>query len=285
MDIEYIKLENILADPKNHRKIFDSESIKDLATNIKNFGLQQPIRVRKVSHDTYQIIMGERRYRAFKLLEKETIPCIVENNQDSELVVRLKSASENLLRENVNPIDEALGYKQMLDDHELTIKKLAQQLGISDDRIKTTLRLLKCGKDTQLALSQAKITIGHCKQLLRLKDKEKEQSILQKILEADLSVSQLKNLIDCELSMNNPKPESVSPTNNSDNNSDSSIDSISDINVTLQNPLDIDVEQIFIQLWESANILLNADISEIDSTQRKKANSLLKKLVKKLGDK
>lgn len=282
MDIEFINLNSILADPKNHRKTFNDESLKELATNIENFGLQQPIRVRKVSCDTYQIIMGERRYRAFKMLGKETIPCIVEKSEDTELVVRLKSASENLLRENVNPIEEALGYKHILDEHNLTIKELSKQLGVSEDRIKTTKRLLDCDKDTQLALSQGKITIGHCKQLLRLKDTEKEQLILQRILEADLSVSELKNLVDCELSMGNPKPENTSP-NNSDNASPNS--ELSDMDLTLQNPMEVDIKQVFTQFWESANILLNTDIAEIETTQRKKAIPLLKKLVKKLGDK
>ncbi|MGI0482682.1 ParB/RepB/Spo0J family partition protein [Geminocystis sp. CENA526] len=286
MDIEIIKIDSIQADPKNHRKTFNDESIRELATNIENFGLQQPIRVRKVSCDTYRIIMGERRFRAFKLLEKDSIPCIVEKNEDNELVVRLKSASENLLRENVNPIEEALGYKQILDEHNLSIKELSSQLGITEDRVKTMTRLLKCHNSTQSAVSQGKITIGHCKQLLRLKG-NKELEILERLLEADLSVSELKAIIDEELSIDNPNSDNL---NNSDNaspsNSLSSVEN-SDIpeDLTLPNPLDIDVLQVFTQFWESANILLNSDVTEIDTKQRNKAIPLLKKLVKQLGDK
>lgn len=286
MDVQFIDLDSIQADPKNHRKTFNEESIQELATNIENFGLQQPIRVRKVSCDTYQIIMGERRYRAFKLLEKDSIPCIVEKNEDTELVVRLKSASENLLRENVNPIEEALGYVHILNEHGLSIKDLSERLGVSKDRISTIKRLLDCDKETQLALSQEKITIGHCKQLLRLKDKEKERLLLKQILEADLSVSELKNLIDCESSidtLDNPSP--TNSDNTLSNNFDNANSELSNDDVTLQNSRDIDIKQVFTQFWESVNILLNIDIAEIDTTQRKKAIPLLKKLVKTLGDK
>jgi ParB family chromosome partitioning protein len=287
MDIEIINLDSIQADPKNHRKTFDDESLKELATNIENFGLQQPIRVRKVSCDTYQIIMGERRFRAFKLLDKKEIPCIVEKDEDTELVIRLKSASENLLRENVNPIEEALGYKQILDEHNLTIKELSSQLGITEDRVKTMIRLLKCHDSTQSAVSQGKITIGHCKQLLRLKDKEKEQLILKRILEADLSVSELKNIVDNELSIDNPNSGiAINSDNASPSNSLSTVENVDNSeDLTLQNPLDIDIKQVFTQFWESANILLNSDITELETAQRKKAIPLLKKLVKQLGDK
>lgn len=173
------------------RRTFSKESIKQLAQTLDEEGLLQPIIVRE-DGEGYEIVAGERRYRAAKSLGWEKIPAIVNNLSDAQTASL--ALIENLQRENLNPIDEALAYQELMKINNLTQTQLAQNIGKSQSYVANKLRLLKLAPSVQQSLAQGQISARHGRALLAL-DVDQQGRLLKEILDKDLSVKETEKIV------------------------------------------------------------------------------------------
>ncbi|EAJ5680943.1 ParB/RepB/Spo0J family partition protein [Campylobacter lari] len=190
--IEEIDIDLISPNPYQPRKNFDTQALEELAGSIKEYGLIQPVVVFKKDEFDYILIAGERRFRACKLLEKEQIKAVVLNVDDIKL--RELALIENIQRENLNPIELAHSYKELLEIHDITQEKLADLIHKSRPQIANTLRLLNLNEQTQNFIVEGKISQGHAKVLVGL-EKEEEKMIVDTIIGQKLNVRDTEKLI------------------------------------------------------------------------------------------
>ncbi|EDP6892693.1 ParB/RepB/Spo0J family partition protein [Campylobacter lari] len=190
--IEEIDIDLISPNPYQPRKNFDTQALEELAGSIKEYGLIQPVVVFKKDEFDYILIAGERRFRACKLLEKEQIKAVVLNVDDIKL--RELALIENIQRENLNPIELAHSYKELLEIHDITQEKLADLIHKSRPQIANTLRLLNLNEQTQNLIIEGKISQGHAKVLVGL-EKEEEKMIVDTIIGQKLNVRDTEKLI------------------------------------------------------------------------------------------
>lgn len=176
----------------NVRQGFNKDAIRGLAQSISNVGLLQPVIVKENSDETFTLLVGHRRYEAARLAEVKAIRAIIFDDSESKLMLQL---IENLQRENLNPIEEALAYKKILEEEGLTQEELAAKLGKPQPNIANTLRLLKLPPDVQRMLINGGIKQGHGKVLLQIKDPEKQQHWAERALQERLSVSALREAV------------------------------------------------------------------------------------------
>lgn len=174
------------------RKVFNDSSIQELATSIKEYGILNPILVRK-DNDKYEIIAGERRYRAAKLLELKTVPVIIKNISD-EQTAKI-ALIENIQRENLSPIEEAKAYQQILDISKITQNDLANILGKSQSTIANKIRLLSLPTNVQEALANKKISERHARSLMTINNPNHQTELLKQIIEKKLTVRELDDII------------------------------------------------------------------------------------------
>ena len=189
--IQDIELDKIVPNRYQPRREFSDDSIKELAETLDKDGLLQPIVVREDGEDHYEIIAGERRYRAAKSLGWETIPAIVKNMDDDQAASL--ALIENLQREDLNPIDEAKAYTNLMKLNDLTQTALAKDMGKSQSYVANKLRLLKLDDDVQKALIEGKITARHGRALLNLSEDDQER-VLKEIEEKGLNVKQTEEI-------------------------------------------------------------------------------------------
>ena len=194
-----IKLEEIKQNPYQPRTIFNEEKLNELKDSIEKNGLLQPIIVKKAVKG-YYIIAGERRFRAFSLLNRKSIPAIVKDMSDEEMMVF--ALLENLQREDLSPLEEALSYKNLMEKLELTQEKLAQQLGKSRPYLANSLRLLKLPNEVKEKIEQGIISAAHGRTLLALKTKKEILETLAKVIDKNMSVRELENYVN---RLNEPK--------------------------------------------------------------------------------
>ena len=192
------------------RKSFDSEKIDELAQSIKQYGIIQPIIVCK-KDDYYQIIAGERRWRAAKKAGVKEVPVVVKEYSDREIAEI--SLIENIQREDLNPIEEALSYKQLIDDYHLTQEELAQRVSKSRTVITNAMRLLKLHKDVQKMLVDGRLSAGHARAILALEDPKQQLKIANEVVEKNLSVRQTEDLVK---ELNEAKPSAKKKAKNDD---------------------------------------------------------------------
>ncbi|MDB6232549.1 nucleoid occlusion protein [Lactobacillus amylovorus] len=202
--IQDIELDKIVPNRYQPRREFSDDSIKELAETLDKDGLLQPIVVREDGEDHYEIIAGERRYRAAKSLNWETIPAIVNNMNDDQAASL--ALIENLQREDLNPIDEAKAYTNLMKLNDLTQTALAKDMGKSQSYVANKLRLLKLDDDVQKALIEGKITARHGRALLNLSDDDQER-VLKEIEERGLNVKQTEEIAKDVDAYFNPKPK------------------------------------------------------------------------------
>ncbi|MFF3103286.1 nucleoid occlusion protein [Viridibacillus arvi] len=176
------------------RTIFDDSKIEELARTIRTHGVIQPIVVRKMEEGHYEIIAGERRYRAMKMLEWTEVPAIVREMNDKETAS--VALIENLQREELTSIEEAQAYLKLLELHGLTQEALAQRLGKGQSTIANKIRLLKLPEEIQMAILKREISERHARALVPVKDKELQLALLQEIIDNDYNVRQLEQRID-----------------------------------------------------------------------------------------
>lgn len=190
-DIKQIKLVDIRSNPYQPRKSFNEEALKELAESIKNYGVFQPIIVKK-SIKGYDLVAGERRVRASKLAGLETIPAIIKDFSDD--MMREIALLENLQRENLTAIELAWAYKGIIDSLHITQEELANKLGKSRSNVTNVLGLLRLPKTVQDMVLEGKISMGHARELSKLEDKEQIISYAKKIVDEELSVRDIEKL-------------------------------------------------------------------------------------------
>ena len=188
-----IELAKIIPNKFQPRREFNPIDIESLALSIKHHGLLQPVVVRKIS-DKYELIAGERRYRAFKFLEKEKIRAIIKEEISNEAMLEY-ALIENIQRENLSPIEEAYAYKRLQDEFTLSQNEIAERVGKSRSTITNLLRLLTLPDDVQEIIMKQKIGTGIAKLLLSLSNEKDIKFFLQLVLEDQLTVRDLKKLI------------------------------------------------------------------------------------------
>ncbi len=191
--ISEIAIEQITANPNQPRLEFDEQALKDLATSIEAIGIVQPITLRETGNNSYQIIAGERRYRASKMAGKKTIPAYVRKVED-ETVVEM-ALIENIQREDLNAIEIALTYQKLIEQYGLTQEKLSERVGKSRAAIANYLRLLKLPAEIQVGLTNKAIDMGHARALLPLPDAEAQLAIYDTICSENLSVRKVEELV------------------------------------------------------------------------------------------
>lgn len=190
--IVFLRLEEIKPNPYQPREDFDNQNLEELTQSIKEKGLIQPVVVRRHG-DFYQLIAGERRFRAAKLLHSNDIPAIVKD-VDDEGSLEL-SLIENIQRQALNPIEEARAFQYLIDKFNVTQEKISEVIGKSRVSVSNTLRLLKLPKEIQDEIRQGKISFAHGRALLEIEDVNQQRRFAQEIISDDLSVRELENLI------------------------------------------------------------------------------------------
>ena len=188
-----IPVEEISVNQMQPRKAFDDEALKVLTESIERFGVLQPVVVRASSGDKpFELVAGERRWRASCLAGKETIPAVIRSsNEETSLVEALV---ENLHREDLNPIEEAAAFQQLIDDFEVTHAELGQRLGKARTTISNSLRLLELSSDIQLGLIEGRITSGHARALLACESESDQLLLMERIVRDKLSVREVEQI-------------------------------------------------------------------------------------------
>ncbi|MEW4286025.1 nucleoid occlusion protein [Priestia koreensis] len=192
-EVKEIAVKSITPNRYQPRNVFNEDKIHELALTIRTHGIIQPIVVRPISDDEYELIAGERRWRAVQTLGWEHIPAIIRTFNDAETAS--VALIENLQREELTSIEEALAYAKLLELHNLTQEALAQRLGKGQSTIANKLRLLKLPSTIQEAIMQKLITERHARALIPLKDVERQEAVLQEILEKNLNVKQTEDRV------------------------------------------------------------------------------------------
>ena len=190
--IAQIEIDKIETNPFRPRTDFDENALTELAESIKKQGVIQPVTVRKMGYDKYQLISGERRLRASKLAGLKNIPVFIRVANDEQMLEM--ALIENIHRENLNAIEVAISYQRLLEECELTQDQLSEKVGKDRSTVANFLRLLKLPAEIQIAIRDGFITMGHAKALISISDKKKQLVILKRIIDEDLSVRQVEML-------------------------------------------------------------------------------------------
>ncbi len=193
MQLSEVDLNLIDPNPRQPRKVFEEDAMNELAYSLREIGLLQPIVVRAKGKNRYELIAGERRLRAAKLAELKTIPVIIKATED-EVMLR-DALLENLHRSNLNPLEEAAAYQQLLEDFSCTQDELAIKIGRSRPQISNTLRLLKLPTNVQKRVAAGVLSAGHAKALLGLNDPKAIEQLANKIVAEGLSVRATEELV------------------------------------------------------------------------------------------
>lgn len=200
--IIYLEIDEIDSNPYQPRSNFNKEKLNELADSIKKHGILQPIVVSK-RDNKYELIAGERRLRAAKLLQMNEIPVIVKEVSDRD---RLElSIIENIQRQNLNPVEEGKGYKRLMEEFGLTQDEIAKQVGRGISNVSSSIRILKLPIVIQEALSARQLSLSHAKIILSYPNKLEQIRVFKKILKNDLSTRQLKNIAGKDIERINEK--------------------------------------------------------------------------------
>lgn len=191
--IEFLKINSVEPDREQPRKFFDQDAILELADSIKQNGILQPLLVTKAD-GYYKIISGERRWRAAREAGLKEVPARVMNHLTEEEIVRIQLI-ENIQREDLNPIEEAIAYKNLIDRFKMTQDKLAETVSKSRTAITNSMRLLKLNEKVQQMIIDEKLTTGHARALLGIADGERQYLVAQRIFDERLSVRETEKLI------------------------------------------------------------------------------------------
>lgn len=191
--ISEIPVGQIEVNPFQPRTHFDQDALLELAESIKVHGIIQPITVRRMSRDQYQLISGERRYQASRLAGLETIPAYVRSADDQQMLEM--SLIENIQRENLNAIEIALSYQRLISECNLSQEQLGGRVGKNRATVTNYLRLLKLPPDIQIAVRDNRISMGHARAIINVENPEQQLMIFKKILAEDLSVRKVEELV------------------------------------------------------------------------------------------
>jgi ParB family chromosome partitioning protein len=188
-----IEIGKIVANPNQPRRDFNEEALQELADSIKELGVIQPITLRKMEDDTYQIIAGERRYRASQLAGKTTIPAYILKADDEDTMEM--ALIENIQREDLNALEIALAYQQLIEQHNLSQEQLSKRIGKGRATIANFLRLLKLPAVIQVALKERQIDMGHAKAMLSLDSHSDQIALFNDIVKNSYSVREVEEMV------------------------------------------------------------------------------------------
>jgi ParB family chromosome partitioning protein len=205
---EEVAVDSIAPNPRQPRRTFDEEALEELAASITEVGLLQPVVVRKIGDGNYELVMGERRWRASQRAGLEYIPAIVRETSDNDML--RDALLENLHRQQLDPLEEAAAYQQLLDDFGATHEQLAQKVGRSRPHISNTLRLLNLPPAVQKRVAAGVISAGHARALLSLDDPQAQERLAQRIVAEGLSVRSVEENV--ALGEDGPAKQSRKPT-------------------------------------------------------------------------
>jgi ParB family chromosome partitioning protein len=191
--ISEVEISKIEVNPDQPRSVFDQEALAELAASIQALGLIQPITLREIQPDKYQIISGERRYRASLLIGLTTVPAYVKKASDENMMEM--ALIENIQREDLNAIEIALAFQTLIEKYNLTQEKLSERIGKKRATIANFLRILKLPAEIQIGLKDGKIDMGHAKALLSLDDHSTQLMVYEQVLEYGFSVRRTEEIV------------------------------------------------------------------------------------------
>ncbi|MCT4633334.1 MAG: ParB/RepB/Spo0J family partition protein [Firmicutes bacterium] len=206
-EVSIVKLKDIEPNPHQPRTVFDENSLVELSDSIKNYGILQPVTVKYLGNDKYQLVMGERRYRASLLLGLETIPCIIVDIDDDKSA--MVAMIENLQREDLNFFEEAIGYHKLINEHGISQKELSSKIGKNQSTISNKLRILALSDEERIIIVEAGLSERHSRALIKVDDLDLRMSILNTVIEKKLNVKQTEELIDRRLKIDKKKRQKV----------------------------------------------------------------------------
>ncbi len=188
-----LDIDTIEVNPHQPRTSFNEDTLKELASSIKELGVIQPITVRKLSFNKYQLVSGERRYRASKLVGLKTIPAYIRIANDQETLEM--ALVENIQRQDLDPIEIALSYQRLLEEIDLTQERLSERVGKNRSTISNYLRLLKLDPIIQTGMRDGFLSMGHGRAIINIKDQEVQLGIYEKVIAEELSVRETEKLV------------------------------------------------------------------------------------------
>ena len=191
--ISEVALSQIEANPNQPRREFDEKALEELAESIRNFGIIQPITLRKLSDERYQIIAGERRWRASQMAGIQRVPAYIRTADDENMMQM--ALVENIQREELNPIEVALAYQHLIERYNLKQEELSEKIGKNRATIANTLRLLKLPAQVQMAIKNRQIDKGHARALLSLADPAMQVKLFKEVVEKGYSVRQIEEMV------------------------------------------------------------------------------------------
>jgi ParB family chromosome partitioning protein len=191
--ISILRIAQIEANPFQPRQEFDPTALAELAQSIRELGLIQPITVRKISAQKYQIISGERRFRAAQMAGLDEVPVYMRSADDQAMLEM--ALVENIQRENLNAIEVAISYKRLMEECSLTTEKLAERVGKDRTTVTNYVRLLKLPPEIQIGIIEKKISMGHARALINSEPESRQLRIYKQILEKDLSVRRVEEMV------------------------------------------------------------------------------------------
>jgi len=208
--LRHVPVSSISPNQFQPRKAFNDESLQSLASSVRELGVLQPIIVRPLEGDPtrYELIAGERRWRAAGIAGLETVPVLVQDSVNDRLSLE-QAVVENLHRVDLHPLEEAAAYQQLIDEFDLTHEQVAQRVGKSRANITNTLRLLQLGEVAQTALAQSQISAGHARSLLAISDPEAQATMVARIIKNELSVRSTEEAVKAFLE---PRPVDTTST-------------------------------------------------------------------------
>ncbi len=193
-NISYLSIDSVRPNPYQPRKQFSKGSLEELRESIQQYGVIQPINVRKISNTNYELVAGERRLRAAIMAGLKEIPAIVINVNDNDSAVM--ALIENLQREDLNYMDEAEGYNNLINEHGFTQEELAQKIGKSQSTVANKIRLLKLSPLVKKILADNSLTERHARALLKLHDEQLQLKVLKHVCERSLNVKKTEELVE-----------------------------------------------------------------------------------------
>jgi ParB family chromosome partitioning protein len=206
---EEVPLDRIRRNPRNPRTVFDEDAMAELAHSIREFGLLQPIVVREVTGDGFELVMGERRWQAAQRAGLSTIAAIVRRTQDADML--RDALLESIHRANLNPLEEAAAYQQLLEEFAVTQEELAARIGRSRPVISNTIRLLKLPIAVQRRVAAGVLSAGHARALLALNDPEDQEQLAARIVAEGLSVRGTEEAVTLIIGRKAPRRRATAP--------------------------------------------------------------------------
>lgn len=204
-----IPVEAIVANPKQPRTVFDEEALEELKVSIQEVGFLQPIVVRESGPGGYELVMGERRWRAAQALGRTTIPAIIRDTRDDAML--RDALLENIHRANLNPLEEAAAYQQLLEEFGATHEELARRIGRSRPQISNTIRLLNLPAPVQRRVAAGVLSAGHARALLTLEDAEQQETLAHRIIAEGMSVRATEEAVAMAVAEGAPAKKAAAP--------------------------------------------------------------------------